>query len=91
MAAYNAHADAGLVETDHDQRAQPLRVARAGLAGAPSPVHGLQETLNIAFSAPVADLVEAERWSMRRTIAFVVAVCGGFWMALAAAVYVLLH
>ena len=43
----------------------------------PSPAHALQERLETAFADPVIE----NRWSPRRTLAFLVFTCGAFWGA----------
>mgnify|MGYP003114537849 FL=1 len=43
----------------------------------PSPAHALQERLETAFAEPVVE----NRWSPRRTLAFLVFTCGAFWGA----------
>lgn len=42
-----------------------------------SPARAMQKRLSRAFDADAT-----ERWSGRRTLLFIVAVCGGFWLAL---------
>ena len=54
------------------------RVARPGDLAAESPALKLQASLLESLSEPVLD-----RWSARRTAAFVVVTCGGFWVAAA--------
>lgn len=44
-----------------------------------SPARHLQNTLGREFGAVET---EADQWSARRTMAFVVCTCGAFWMAL---------
>ncbi|WP_375547556.1 hypothetical protein ABWI01_07455 [Oceanicaulis alexandrii] len=44
----------------------------------PSPAHALQERLETAFADPVVE----NRWSPRRTLAFLVFTCGAFWGAM---------
>jgi hypothetical protein len=91
MAASHAQARLGLPEPERESRAPMLRLAAVDQPAAPSPVHGLHETLNAAFTSEEAAAQDSDRWSMRRTIAFVTVVCGGFWLALGAAVYFLLR
>lgn len=91
MAASHAQARLGLPEPELESRGPMLRLASVDQSAAPSPVHGLHETLNAAFTSADAAAQDTDRWSMRRTIAFVIVVCGGFWLPLGAAVYVLLR
>jgi len=51
-------------------------VAEASTALAiPSPAHALQQQVHSAFAAPLTQ----DRWSPRRTIAFLLFTCGAFW------------
>jgi hypothetical protein len=52
---------------------------------AANPVMGLQQRLNDAFADDRA------KWSSRKTLAFVLLTCGGFWAAVAFGVRALLH
>lgn len=55
-----------------------LAEARPSAIAFGSPAAGLQQHLAEVFDARPDD-----RWSPRRTLAFIITVCGGFWMAVA--------
>lgn len=63
----------------HKGAARPAaRAARADDVAAESPALQLQASLRESFADPVPD-----RWSARRTLAFVVGASGAFWVAAA--------
>ena len=64
-----------------DLRAAALETS-ADLGGV-SPVSELQRRVQSAYSQPET------RWSARKTLAFIVAVCGSFWIAVAMVVLAL--
>ena len=61
-------------------RPQPqLTVNFEGMASAPSPARALQEQLERSHSAATAH--DLEKWSPRKTLAFIVASSMALWMA----------
>ena len=58
----------------------PIRVADPDAEPTPSPAAELQIQLHKAFAPDI----DGERWSYRRTAAFLVVTCGGFWSCVAA-------
>jgi hypothetical protein len=91
MAAYQvkAPAQSSVLDLSGPTPTLTLTIADVATPPQPSPVHALHETLDAAFE-PAPEMTGEDRWSLRRMVTFVVAVCGAFWLALAAAVYVLL-
>ncbi len=58
--------------------------AASEVAAATSPARAMQDDLSRAFDAK-----PDERWSGRRTLLFISGTCGGFWLAVGAAVVAL--
>jgi hypothetical protein len=63
----------------------PLATALPNSAeGGESPAIGLRRMVEDAFTAP------EERWSSRKTVLFIVVVCGAFWAAVGVALFKLI-
>ena len=77
---------------EHDANdVRPSPGPTLGLAGehtpaAPSPAMHMQDALLQAFATVEAE----EKWSPRRTAAFLLVTCGGFWACVAALVFTLI-
>ena len=69
------------------RRSASLRLAGPQDAAAGSPALHRQELLHETFER----LGEPQRWSQRRTLAFIGLTCGGFWTCVAVGVAHLLH
>jgi len=63
-----------------------VTLADASHAETPSPARALQALLSRNLEEEAG-----RRWSPRQTLVFVLAVCGGFWAALGAALRLLLR
>ena len=66
-------------ETWSPSEETPVRLADADTPALTSPAAQLQDQLYQAFEEAEAD----ERWSYRRTAAFLIVTCGGFWLCVA--------
>jgi len=55
------------------------QLAQSGSSAVPSPAVALQDQLSVAFAIE-------ERWSARRTLAFLLITCGASWALMIAAV-----
>ena len=70
-----------VTEAPADPEIRPAEAPSIPTATGESPALGLRRLVEDAFSAP------EERWSPRRTLLFIVLVCGAFWAAVVAALF----
>jgi len=69
------------IEVATEAAAPSVRLADAHDVASPSPARSQQEALEALWAHEASLDLEPQRWSARRTFAFITLTCGGFWAA----------